>query len=168
MNASPKHTVVHTDSFAKWEKVMPTSVSWALSCFKFLQLLSVCYQWHYQNKHCNYFFVSKNNDNKDISVLLKAELPVFPVGMMSDRKWGNSNTETEEIKKLFSIKDGVLEWGRFKWREFNPSRAATLPAHFLLFVLQPSNECHASFKRKGGYLWENMSWEWYVCWVLKT
>lgn len=37
------------------------------------------------------------------STLLKAELLVFPVGMMSDIKWDNNNTETEEIKSIFFI-----------------------------------------------------------------
>lgn len=45
---------------------------------------------------------------------LKAELPIFLAGMMFDIKWGNNNTETEEIKRTFFVKDGVPELGRFK------------------------------------------------------
>lgn len=41
-------------------------------------IMSVCDQLHYQNKHCNYFFVLKANNNKDISILLKSRIANIP------------------------------------------------------------------------------------------
>lgn len=105
-----------------------------------------------QNKHCNLFFVLKNNNNKDISILPKSRIASIPCWHDVWRQVEQYNTETEEIKRsFFYIKDGVLELGRFKWREYFSIQAKLLHYQhiFLLhFVLQPINNLPCQFQEK--------------------